>query len=74
MRNYSRNRITFEELFRHTLDCQTAGKPASKIDFERAKEAVQNGMLEVIRTHNLEDVLVCNLQLYSLHHAMRNER
>lgn len=61
--------LDFELIFRYYLDEVYAGKPAaglSLLEIAWIRERIDNKMLALIMRQGLEEVLLCDLELYDL--------
>lgn len=64
--NQEKQSFSFEQILRHAVDRQIAGKSIDPLVVAYVREKVENSMLVIIEEHSLMDVLLCNLGLYEL--------
>ena len=72
-RNHNTN-ITFEQIFRHTLDQQVSGRPMDPMDLNITLDRVNDAMLDLIKRKSLMDELLVDLGLCSLCHERKKNR
>jgi hypothetical protein len=73
LQNHNKN-ITFDIIFRNSLDQQIAGRPIDRLDVKITVEQIQNAMLNLIKRQGLLDVLLADLGLCNLCSARNNQR